>query len=302
MTPRLIVHGGAWNIPRRFHRAHISGCKQAVKSVYPNLKEGITALEAVEQAVRSLEADPTFDAGKGAFLNSIGEIELDALICDGTNLNFGAVAAVKNILHPVSLAKLVLNHPEHCFLVAEGAQQFLREHNFPEVDTKELLTERELEYYQKIKHDLKFRTKQPFEPKPMGTVGAVAMDKQGNFASATSTGGTPRKLPGRVGDSPIIGAGGYADNKKGAVSATGFGEAIMKIVLSKYVCDLFASKPGMEACQEGINMLQQRVDGLGGVIGITKSGDYAYAHNTPYMAFAYVIDDEGVISRIRDGR
>jgi beta-aspartyl-peptidase (threonine type) len=298
MNPKLIVHGGAWNIPKRFHEAHIKGCKAAIDLVYPKLINGISALEAVEKAVNILEDDPTFDAGRGAFLNAEGEIELDALICDGITLNFGAVAAVKNILHPVSLAKLVLNHPEHCFLVGEGAQKFLREHNFPEIRTEDLLTKRELIYYRKIKHDLKFRTKQPFEPKPMGTVGAVAMDMYGNFAAATSTGGTSRKLPGRVGDSPIIGAGGYADNKTGGVSATGFGEAIMKILLSKYVCDLFEVKTGMEACKNGIEELQDRVEGLGGVIGITKNGDYAYAYNTPYMAFAYFDSKKGTITKI----
>ncbi len=252
MEPKLIVHGGAWNIPENLHLAHLAGCRKAVQMVYPQLEQGLTALEAVEEAVSILEEDETFDAGRGAFLNAEGQIELDAIICDGRDLSFGAVAAVKNILHPVKAARLLIDHPEHCFLVGEGAQKFLRTMNFPEVEIEALLTERELEFYKKIKSDPNFRTRLPFEPNPLGTVGAVAQDREGNLAAATSTGGTPRKLPGRVGDSPIIGAGAYADNTRGAVSATGHGEAIMKILLSKLTCDEFYHHSAMQAAQNAI--------------------------------------------------
>jgi beta-aspartyl-peptidase (threonine type) len=132
----------------------------------------------------------------------------------------------------------------------------------------------------------------------MGTVGAVALDNEGNLAAGTSTGGTPRKLPGRVGDSPVIGSGAYADNQLGAVSASGYGEAIMKVVLSKYVCDLFRSEPAKKACREAVHFLQNKVDGLGGVIGLTYQGEYAWAHNTPYMAFAWYDPDKGTTAKI----
>ncbi|MBN2366984.1 MAG: isoaspartyl peptidase/L-asparaginase [Calditrichaeota bacterium] len=295
---KLIVHGGAWNIPEKHQQDHIDGCRKAAELIYPELNKGMNAVDAVEAAVRLLEEDATFDAGRGAFLNAAGEIELDAIICDGSTLNFGAMAAIHNILHPVSAARLLLNHPEHCFLAGEGAQRFLRDIDFPEVKIEELLTNRELEYYQQIKVDPDFRTKQPFQSHRGGTVGAVALDKTGNLAAATSTGGTPRKLPGRIGDSPVIGSGTYADNQSGAVSATGYGESILKVVLAKQVCDLFLQTSAMEAARKGIEILQTRVNGWGGVIGINKYGEYAFHHNTECMAFARHVPGRGIIAQI----
>ena len=284
---KLIVHGGAWNIPEAMEQAHLEGVKKAVAGIWPELEKGLSALEAVEAAVQILEADPTFDAGRGAFLNARGEIELDAMIMDGRSLAFGAVAAVRNLLHPVSLARTVMQQTEHCLLVGEGAQAFARQAGFEELDPTELLTERELIFYQQIKNDPDFKTHHPFRNEPRDTVGAVAIDNHGHLAAATSTGGTARKMPGRVGDSPIVGAGAYADNQFGAVSATGWGESIMKVLLSKTVCDLFVEKEAMAAAYHGVQLLQERVGGLGGVIGIDHRGDYAFAYNTPKMAFAF---------------
>ncbi len=292
--PKLIVHGGAWNIPTRLHSDHITGCREVVEAVYPQLREGLSALDAVERAVNLLEENPTFNAGRGSFLNARGEIELDAIICDGREVNFGAVASVQNILHPVTAARLVMEKSEHCFLVGCGAQEFLREHHFPEVAIEELLTERELRYYRKIKSDPNFTTRKPFEPHPGDTVGAVAMDVHGNLAAATSTGGTPRKLPGRVGDSPVFGAGAYADNRTGAASATGWGESILRVLLSRTVCDFLASMPPREAAQQGIRILNERTKGLGGIIGINRKGEYAIDHNTPWMAMAFFEPGKGV--------
>ena len=296
--PKLIVHGGAWNIPARLHSDHINGCRKVVETVYPRLKEALSAVDAVEQAVNLLEDDPTFNAGRGSFLNARGEIELDAIICNGQDLNFGAVAAVQNLLHPVSAARLVMEKSEHCFLVGRGAREFLQEHNFPEVAIEELLTERELHYYRKIQSDRTFTTRKPFEPHPTDTVGAVAMDIHGNLAAATSTGGTPRKLPGRVGDSPVFGAGAYADNRTGAASATGWGESILRVLLSRTICDLFLSMPPREAAQRGIQILSERTEGLGGIIGINHRGEYAFAHNTPRMALAFYEPEKGIMAGI----
>ena len=286
--PRLIVHGGAWNIPDTMNADHLNGVSTAITQVYPLLQKGSSALDAVEAAVRILEADPTFDSGRGAFLNELGEIELDAMIMDGKTLDFGAVSAVQNLMHPVSLARKVMEETEHCYLTGTGAQRFARKIGFQELAPEALLTARELAFYEKIKTQPTFRTHHPFEFRPSDTVGAVAMDIYGNLAAATSTGGTARKLQGRVGDSPIAGAGAYADNLSGATSATGWGESIMRVLLSKTVCDLFLHQTAMQAAILGIDILKNRVKGLGGIIGINKEGNYAFAYNTPKMAFAYM--------------
>lgn len=299
MIPKLIVHGDAWNIPDEFVAAHLNGVQNAIQQIYPLLSNGLCALDAVEKAVNTLEADPTYDAGCGTFLNEVGEIELDALIMDGRDLNVGSVAAVQNLLHPVSLARKVMEETQHCLLVGKGAVKFAKQINFQELPPEELLTERELIFFNKIKNDSTFRTELPFEFTPMDTVGAVAMDTNGNFAAATSTGGTARKLVGRVGDSPMVGAGGYADNELGAVSTTGWGESIMKVLLAKTVCDGFENQSAMAAAQRGIAILKRKMNGLGGVIGINHRGEYAFAHNTPRMAFAYANKDRAVISNIK---
>ena len=289
MQPKLIVHGGAWNIPDEYDEAHLNGVTSAVLAVYPQLERGLSALDAVEAAVNILEEDPTFDAGKGAFLNERGEVELDAMIMDGRNLDVGAVAAIQNLLHPVSVARKVMEETEHCLLVGEGALLFAQKMGFEELLPESLLTPRELAFFKKIKNEQSFKTHHPFEFRelPMDTVGAVALDENGNIAAATSTGGTARKMVGRVGDSPICGAGAYADNDLGGASATGWGESIMKILLSKTAVDLFGRRKPMIAARDSIELLQRKVNGLGGVIGINNGGHYAFAHNTPKMAFAF---------------
>ena len=299
MKTRLIVHGGAWNIPKRQENDHVKGVEKAVAVVSPMLQDGVSALDAVEESVKILEEDSTFDAGRGAFLNAIGEIELDASIMDGTSLNFGAVAAVQNLLHPVTLARLVMEQTEHCLLVGKGAQAFAEDMKIPILEPAELLTKRELVFYHRIKDDPTFTTKKPFENEKKGTVGAVALDKYGNLAAATSTGGAPGKLPGRVGDTPIIGAGTYADNQSGAVSATGWGESIMKVMLSKLVCDYLTENNAKNAAKLAIQYMNDRVKGLGGVILIDKNGNYGIAHNTTKMAFAYAESTSRIIANIK---
>lgn len=293
MPIRLIVHGGAWSIPDEMDTAHLAGVRNALETVYPALQKGCTAIEAVEQAVNILEEDPTFDAGRGAFLNDQGEIELDAIIMNGNDLSFGAVAAVQNLLHPVSLARLVMEQTEHSMLVGKGAQVFARSMGIKELDPTALLTARELAYYHQIKKDPDFKSHHPFEPSPSDTVGAVAMDQYGNLAAATSTGGTPRKMAGRVGDSPIVGAGAYADNQTGAVSTTGWGESIMKVLLAKTVCDRMENHTAAKAAHLGIQILADRGKGFGGVIGLNAQGEYAYAYNTKKMAWGWV-DEMGI--------
>lgn len=293
--PKLIIHGGAWNIPDEYVDAHMQGVRKALEMTFSKLADGMSALDAVEYAVKILEEDPTFDAGKGAFLNEFGEVELDAIIMDGRTLDFGAVAAVQNLLHPVSLARKVMTETEHCLLVGAGALNFAKRMGFEELAPQSLLTERELAFYNVIKDKKDFETQQPFEFQPRDTVGAVALDMNGDLAVATSTGGTARKLQGRVGDSPIVGGGAFADNDLGAVSATGWGESIMKVVLSKRVCDGFDNFSAMQAAQAGIQYLESRVNGLGGVIGISKKGEYGFAYNTPRMARGFIRNGSVVV-------
>jgi beta-aspartyl-peptidase (threonine type) len=291
--PRLIVHGGAWDIPDQYVDAHITGVRKAVEAVFPRMEEGLSALEAVEHAVNILESDPTFDAGRGAFLNSLGEIELDALIMDGATLDFGAVAAVKNLLHPVSLARKIMDEKDFRMLAGEGAQRFARTKGFTELQPETLLTERERKFFAQIKKDPEYRPIHSFSGStPQDTVGAVALDKTGSLACATSTGGTPRKHPGRIGDSPIIGCGAYAENNLGAASSTGYGESIMKVILCKTACDRLEHESSMDAACKSIKILKQKGKGFGGIILLNSKGKYGFCHNTPRMAFAFAADTE----------
>jgi beta-aspartyl-peptidase (threonine type) len=302
MRARLIVHGGAWNIPAELEADHLKGVRLAVAEVFPGLQKGLSALDAVEAAVKIMEEDPTFDAGRGSVLNTLGEIELDAIIMDGATLDFGSVAAIQNVLHPITVARLVMERTEHCLLVGAGAQLFAREMGVLEVSPQELLTARELAFYEETKDDPAFSYRKLFAPPPMGTVGAVAMDNRGNLAVATSTGGAPRKLPGRVGDSPIVGAGAYADNQSGAASATGWGERIMKILFCKTACDLLKDHSAAAAAEMAVDLLNRRVQGWGGIILIDKRGDYGFAHNTPKMAFAYAQPSGEVVANIKSSK
>jgi beta-aspartyl-peptidase (threonine type) len=280
----LIVHGGAGDIPTETHQAHIEGCRRAADAGWAVLVRGGPALEAVEAAVRVLEDDPTFDAGYGSFPNAAGEIELDAIIMDGRDLNFGAVAAVQRVRHPVTLARLVMTESEHAMLVGAGAESFARQHGLPMCSTEELLAEAELDRWRAAQADAG-----PLDAAPSDTVGAVAVDAQGNLAAATSTGGTFNKLPGRVGDSPLVGCGAYADNRTGAASATGLGEALMKVVISKAACDFIARGMGaQEAADAAIALLAERTTGQGGLIVLDRLGRIGIAHSTPYIAHATV--------------
>jgi len=296
--PSLIVHGGAWSIPPDLQADHIEGVHRAVAEVFPSLQDGLSALDAVEAAVTILEEDPTFNAGRGSCLNAEGKIELDAIIMDGATLNLGAVAAIQDVLHPVRVARAVMEHTEHCLLVGAGAQSLAQQMGTTRLDPRELLTTRKVAFHDEIRDMPSYTTRTPFEPSSMGTVGAVARDNRGNLAAATSTGGTPGKLPGRVGDSPLVGAGAYADNERGAASATGWGESIMRVLLSKSACDLVAHHPPMDAAQMAMDLLEERVQGLAGIILIDRLGNYGFAHNTSKMAFAYARRSGKVVARI----
>jgi L-asparaginase / beta-aspartyl-peptidase len=286
----MIVHGGAWDIPDELVDAHRAGVGKALAIGWEVLKRGGNAVEAVEKATNYLEDDPTFDAGRGSFVNAVGEIELDASIMNGTSFRAGAVAAVRNIKNPISLARLIMDKSEHILLAGMGAVRFGREHGILQCTDDELLTGRELERWRQLQGKEKFSTRDAFRKKvPRDTVGAVAVDKNGNVASGTSTGGTPNKYPGRVGDSPLIGCGTYADSTVGGASCSGWGESIIKVVLAKTVIDLMETNrgDGETASREGIIRLEKKADGFGGIIVLNKEGVPAVAYNTPRMARAF---------------
>jgi beta-aspartyl-peptidase (threonine type) len=280
----LAVHGGAWNIPDALVEPSTRGIEAALRKGWEILRDGGTALDVVEIAVRHLEDDPHFDAGRGSHLNSAGRVELDASIMDGEHLAAGAVAAVERVRHPVSLARKVMERSSHVMLVGPGARAFAREVGEPLCRTPDLLVGRELALYRRVRRGDRRPVIHEFEPGPLGTVGAVALDRDGHVASATSTGGVQDKTPGRVGDTPVIGSGTFADDRLGAASCTGHGESILKAVLAKGAVDrLDGERPPASAARSALATLR-RVDGLGGLILVDRQGRVATAFNTPRMA------------------
>ncbi len=288
----FIVHGGAWDIPDELVEAHRNGVASALRIGWEIVAHGGSAVDAVEKAINYLEDDPTFDAGRGSMVNAAGEIELDASIMNGTTFRCGAVAAVQNIRYPISLARLVMDRSEHVLLAGKGAVQFGAENGVQQCSSDDLLVGRELERWKELLAQKNYSTKDSFRRKqnlPSDTVGCVAIDAAGIIAAGTSTGGTPNKYPGRVGDSPLIGCGTYADSAIGGVSCTGWGEAIIKVVLAKTIVGLLEVNGGdaQAAADEGIYRLEKKVEGFGGVIVLTNHGVPAFSFNTPRMARAY---------------
>jgi len=285
--PSLAVHGGAWNIPNAAVRAHADGVRAALEHGWKALLGGASALDVVEAVVRVLEDDPTFNAGTGAHLNREGRVELDASIMEGSELRAGAVAAIEGVRHPVSVARRVMEESEHVLLVADGARAFAKANRCEMCRTPDLLVGRELERYHRIRRgerklvDLEFRkSKEP----PHGTVGAVALDREGRLAAATSTGGTQDKAAGRVGDTPIVGAGTYADDRAGAASSTGWGEGILRVVLAKTAVDRMGRGASPVVAGRFAIREMARVHGNGGLILLDRSGRAAAVFSSPRMA------------------
>ncbi len=284
MALSLIVHGGAWDIPDELREAHQAGCRAALMAGWSILQDGGHALDAVEAAIRVMEDDPALNAGTGAVLNAAGELQLDASIMDGAQLRAGAVAAVQGIKNPISLARLVLES-DHVFLVGEGAVQFGLSSGMKLCDPRELVVERELRSWEARRREMDVGS----SAATGDTVGAVAIDSRGDLAAGDSTGGTPFKHPGRVGDSPLIGCGVYADNCVGGAACTGWGEAITRVVLAKSALELLEEGGSVqEAATRAIRLLEDRVEGRGGVILVDSNGDVGYAFNTAAMAHGYV--------------
>jgi beta-aspartyl-peptidase (threonine type) len=284
----IAVHGGAWDIPDDLVSRHLDGVAHALDVGRGILKRGGSAVEAVEAAVVEMENDDVFDAGVGSFLNAAGTIELDASIMDGKTLRAGAVAAVTHIRNPVMLARRIMEESDHVMLVGAGAVRFARQHGVELCAPDSLIVPRELERWRELQQRKRYSVRDTFRRKkvPSDSVGAVAFDRNGNLAAATSTGGIPGKHPGRVGDSPLIGCGTYADNEAGAASVSGWGESMIRIVMAKSVVDMLSVTRGEAdvAADRGITRLKSRVNGLGGVVVMNRDGKVGMAYNTPRMA------------------
>jgi beta-aspartyl-peptidase (threonine type) len=289
MKPSLIVHGGAWDIPDEAVDACKQGCLEALGAGWKILASGGSALDAVEAAVISLENDAVFDAGFGSHLNAEGKVECDAIVMDGATLRAGAAAGLQRVKNPIQVARAIYEKSPHMMLIAEGAEKFAKEKGLVLCKPEELVSEAEWEAYLKCSQDE--HAAEHHRGHEQGTVGAVALDKDGRLFAATSTGGTCCKLPGRVGDSPLIGCGCYADSHAGGVSCTGYGEAIMKIVMAKTAVDLLTHggvDAANRAAETAVRLLAERGHGTGGLILLDRAGNPAYAFNTPRMAYGFV--------------
>ncbi|XP_065078490.1 probable isoaspartyl peptidase/L-asparaginase GA20639 [Ochlerotatus camptorhynchus] len=285
IEPIVLVHGGAGTIGEDRIPGKYRGSKLAARVGYQVLMSNGSVLDAVEEAVRIMESDSNFNAGYGSVLNYDGDVEMDASIMDGTTLNAGCVAGVRDVLHPITLARRVMDKTAHNFLAGQGLINFTHQEGIEIMHPPgQLVTQLSKDSLDKWKES---------NEKPStgegGTVGAVAIDKYGNIAAATSTGGLTGKLPGRVGDTPIIGAGTYADNLIGGISATGDGDTIMKVPL---VYDIlkrmeYLGDDMTKAAEDALDAMTERLGGTAGIIGLDTQGNVAIVCNTAQISWAY---------------
>lgn len=291
----LMVHGGAGVLAAAdepIHaRRYLDGLQTALEAGREILARGGSALDTVEHCVALLEDDPLFNAGRGSVLHEEGGVEMDAGLMDGRSLAAGAVAAVRQIANPIRLARRVLEAGDAVLLVGQGAERFAAACGMPGVPESRLVTVERQEEWDRV------RVRGQFAAGPDartgnsgGTVGSVARDRHGHLAAATSTGGRVNKPVGRVGDSPLIGAGVYADDESCAVSATGHGEALMRVLLARTIANAIEYR-GLDATgamQFGMQMLRSRVSGRGGAIGIDRQGCCAAGRTTPRMPHGWI--------------
>ena len=281
LRPALLVHGGAGVALPELAADWRAGCAAAVDAGWRILADGGGALDAVSTAVAALEDTPAFNAGVGSCLTSDGTVEMDASVMQGAGRRAGAVGVVCGVRNPVRLARAVMEDGRHVLLAGASAEAFAAARGIARCDPAALVTDRQLQ-----------RWRQRHEVGDTGTVGATAVDRAGHVAAATSTGGIFFKLPGRIGDSAIIGAGTYADDALGAASATGDGEAIMRAVLTKYAVDHLrdGSHPATVA-QRTIRYLTRQAGGCGGIIVVDPLGRFGYACSTPHITVGYMRPD-----------
>jgi beta-aspartyl-peptidase (threonine type) len=296
-TPVLVIHGGAGVTPKEVtpekEKLIRAGLQKALETGYAVLKAGGSSLDAVSKTIVVLEDDPEFNAGKGAVFNHDGKNELDAAIMDGATLRAGSVANVHKVKNPILLARAVMEKSPHVMLVGDGAEEFAQSIGMPLVDPKYFYTEKRWqELQQALKEEAaKEKSKVPHH----GTVGAVALDAAGHLAAGTSTGGMTNKRYGRVGDSPIIGAGTYA-NAHCAVSATGWGEFYIRTVAAHDICARveYRGEPVGQAAKDVVMDAVPKLGGDGGVIALDADGNFATPFNTEGMYRGW-IDKDGKI-------
>ena len=283
----IVIHGGAGNIlPEHFtpekEKEYHQTLQQALDTGYKILENNGTATDAVIAAIKILEDSPLFNAGKGSVFNNQGKVEMDASIMDGKTLKAGAVAGVQRIKNPIEAAYLVMIKSPHVLIIGKGAENFWTSNGLPLVDSSYFYDTKQYEQWKKSQ-----------KPQKHGTVGAVALDKQGNLAAGTSTGGMMNKLPGRVGDSPIIGAGTYAHHSTCAISCTGYGEYFIRYVAAHtvHLKMLYQNKSLQQAVNEVLFDELLPVGGTGGMIGIDKNGNITMDFNTTGMYRGYKLSD-----------
>ncbi len=270
----IIVHGGAGDAKKLNEiSVRVQVVKEASLEGYGVLKDGGSATDAAVAAVKILEDNPLFDAGKGSYLNEEGEVEMDAAVMNGNNLSIGAIAGIHKVKNPVELARVVMEKSPHNFLIGRGAEEFGKQFGIEFAPLHYFFTERLIQIWEGRYGD---------------TVGAIALDESGLITAAVSTGGTQNKHVGRVGDSPLVGSGFYANDSFGAVS-TGIGEDIMKVVLSFRISLYFPTHSLEESVKKSIDDLT-KVNGKAGVIALDKNGNFAYGYNTKGMFRAYIKD------------
>jgi beta-aspartyl-peptidase (threonine type) len=330
-NPRLgfIIHGGAGvikpgTLTPEMEKQYRDALEQAVMAGYKALQDGKTSIEAVEVALRIMEDSPLFNAGKGAVFTADGRNELDASIMDGKSLAAGAVSGVRHVKNPISLARAVMERSPHVMLTGEGAEQFAKEQNIELVEEKYFFTQRRWDDLQKIKQqeksekgkEVKSEKVKPsvsindlvpaarFHQNRFGTVGAVALDKNGNIAAGTSTGGMTNKKWGRVGDSPIIGAGTYANNNTGGISATGWGEYFIRLGVARDISALmeYSAIPVQQAADIVIKQKLQKLGGDGGVIALDRFGNIGISFNSEGMYRAYINSEGKPVVEIYGGK
>ena len=299
MKPAIVVQGGAGTWRPERSQPGLEGVKRSAQTGFDVMKNGGRALDAVMEAVAAMEDDGAFNAGYGSSLNIDKNAEMEASIMEGKTLQAGAASLLHDIRNPVRLARIIMEKTDHVFVIGEGAEKLA---SLYKLERRNPVTDLRLKYYEdQRKLMLEGKSELPrlaslvkshpelFE---LDTVGAVALDKDGNVAAATSTGGFALKMSGRIGDSPLIGCGTYADNQAGACSATGVGEIAIRLVLAKTVCNCMeGGKEAQSAVEEAIKLVNRRLAGCYnsmGLISVDLRGNVGAAHNSPNMCWAYM--------------
>ncbi len=305
-NPTIIVHGGAGNWPKNKQAIGLSGVRKAATRGFQILQQGRSAIQAVEAAVIEMEDNPIFNAGMGSTLNFEGNVEADAGIMDGKTLQGAGVALLHHVKNPISLARIVMEKTDHALLAGKSVERLGQAYGLPKANLR--IPERVRQWKQARRElengSIKYFSRNLKLVHDKGrfflgdTVGALAMDQRGNLAAADSTGGVSLKLPGRIGDSPILGAGLYADNKLGAATATGVGEIAMRLVVSKAACDAMQSLTAQRAASKTVRHVT-RLAGKGlGILSLDQEGRYGIAHNTPHLCWAAETKDKGLVSQM----